>query len=754
MSARRATAAAALASAVTAIALAALLPGVALAGTVRGRVSEAATGDPLPFASVVAETGTRRAGVIAGDDGTFELTGLPAGRATLRVFFIGFKTAKRTVLVPESEELRMDFELVRATIPLDSVEVRANRLPTEQERRPGINVLSGDQIRALPAFGESDPIRTLQLLPGVQAASDFSTGLYVRGGGPDQTLILLDGVPVYNPTHAFGLFSTFHSEVIEDVTLYKSTYPARYGGRLSSVLDVGTKRAARDGVHGTAGISVVSGRLSAGGPAGGGTWMVAGRRTYLDPVLDALRTEDNDLPRYWFYDGNARLDLPLGGGNLRIGGYRSRDDLRVDLDEGFFFQQRWGNNVASVHYDHPLSRSLRGSVGAYTSRYDSDTSAEFFTTPAAFVNRLHDVTVRSGLKWRAGAAHEVGGGAELSRYDFLFRSSFNESDQIDFGATPTDLSLWAEDEWSAGERTSLLGGIRVRRFSEGARWLWEPRLSASFPLSSTVTALFGTGTFHQYVQLVASEGFSGGDFYLPLDRTVKPGFSWQQTGGVRWDPSRTWRFSVEAWGSALRNLVLLDNDNAGDETDTSSVAVFRSGGVGYAVGLELLAERRAGPVRGWVGYTLARTVRRFDDINGGEEFPPKYDRRHDLKAVAIWERGPWKYGGTFVLASGQAYTAAAARWTLRDPATGDFEELILPGERNGARLLPYHRMDVSVTRAFRMFGYDAEWVGQVFNLYGRRNEWFVDFDTDNGELDARVVRMLPTIPSFGLNVRF
>jgi hypothetical protein len=482
--------------------------------------------------------------------------------------------------------------------------------------------------------------------------------------------------------------------------------------------------------------------------------MIAGRRTYLDPVLDALRTEDNDLPAYWFYDTNALLELPAGRGRLRIGAYRSRDDLRVDLDDGFYFEQKWGNTVASADWDHPLSASLVASVGGYVSRYDSETEAEFFTTPAAFRNRLHDVTARTGLDWRASGTHRVTTGAQLSRYDFLFRSSFNATDQTDFDSTPTDLSLHAEDEWTPGERTSVRTGVRVRRFSEGQRWLWEPRLSAALPASPTVTVLLGTGLFHQYVQLVASEGFSGGDFYLPLDGSVKPGLSWQQTGGIRWDPVPEWRFSVEAWGSVLRNLVLLDNDTPGDEGDTSSETVFRSGGRGHAVGLELLAERRFGTVRGWVGYTLARTRRTFADVNGGDPFPPKYDRRHDLKAVALWDHGPWKYSAAFVLASGQAYTGAAARWGLHDPATGDYQELILPGERNGARLSPYHRLDVSISRAFRLFGHDADWVAQVFNLYGRRNEWFVNFDTEDGALDVRIVRMLPAIPSFGLNVRF
>ncbi|NNE43128.1 MAG: TonB-dependent receptor, partial [Gemmatimonadetes bacterium] len=473
------------------------------------------------------------------------------------------------------------------------------------------------------------------------------------------------------------------------------------------------------------------------------------------PLLDALRTEDNDLPSYYFYDSNGKLVLPLGlDSRLTLDGYLSQDDLRVDLDEGFFFDQRWSNRTASAEWQYDFSPTLTGTVKGFFSRYRSSTSAEFFSTPASFGNELRDASALATMDWRLGADHAFKTGLQFSDYDFSFLSSFNQQTSIEYAASPYDISWFVEDDWTPGDRINIQEGIRLRYFSEGQRWLFEPRLSVSVPASDTVTLQLGSGLYNQYVQLVSTEGFSGSDFYLPLDETVKPGFAWQNVLGARWDPTAEWRFSVEGYASDLRNLVLLETDSSADESDTSSDTVFRSGGTGYAAGVELFAEKRTGMLRGWVGYTLGWTRRTFDDVNGGREFPPKYDRRHDLKAVGLVSRGKWKYSTSFVLASGQAFTTATARYGVRDPSTGMFEELVLPGDRNGARLAPYHRLDVSATRSFSLFGRDAEWVFQVFNLYGRRNEWFVQYDITDGEFDVEVVRQLPMIPTAGINFTF
>jgi len=281
-------------------------------------------------------------------------------------------------------------------------------------------------------------------------------------------------------------------------------------------------------------------------------------------------------------------------------------------------------------------------------------------------------------------------------------------------------------------------------------------MSASHVISGRVRAKLGGGIYHQYLQLVSTEGLAATDFYVPLDETTDPGRSWQVVGGVEFDPGLAWRTSIEGYYTGLSNLVAFDNTLPGGVEIQTADDIFHTGGEGWAAGAEIFLERRLGSLTGWVGYTLGWTRRTFSELNSGEAFPPKYDRRHDLNVVAQLRRGKWTFGSNFIYATGQAFTPAAARYELRNPATGKFpsDSLVLPATRNSARLLPYHRLDVSVSRSFGLFGLPAEWVFQVFNLYNRRNEWFVQYDTSGPVTDADVAKMLPLIPSLGVNFRF
>jgi hypothetical protein len=738
-----------------AILLLAAAPPAGAAGILRGEVTDSETGESLGFASVVAERDGERTGVIADDQGSFRLA-LEPGRWVLRISFVGYETFEDSLLVIDLRERALSVELVPDAIPMEKVEVRGDRLDEERDQ-PSVVSLDAETLRALPAFGEVDPIRTLQYLPGVQTASDISSGLYVRGGGPDQTLILLDDVTIYNPTHAFGLFSTFNADVVDDVTLYKGAYPAKYAGRLGAVLDVRNREGPRDGIHGTVGLSTITGRLSIGGPVGSrGSWLAAGRRTYLDPILDRLRESNSQIPAYYFYDANGKLVLPAGGtSRLEWDGYLGQDDLRLDLDADSFVNQRWGNRATSLRYRRLLGESLVGSLMVSGSAYESDTNVRIFTTPIRFGNSLSEVSARADLTWD-GFEHRVTAGGQVSRYDFTFDQEFNAQATTTFDSTPWDLSGFLEDVWLVADRADLRTGLRVRWFSEGDRVLWEPRVSGSFPVSERIRIRLATGVYHQYLQLVTTEGFSGGDFYLPIDDTLEPGFSWQSVAGAEIELSREWRLTVEGYGTRLRNLVLLDNNISADESSTASTTVFKSGGTGWTAGLELFAERRLGPVTGWIGYTLGWTRRTFPEVNGGEAFAPKYDRRHDLSAVVAWRNGPWTFSNTLIYGTGQAFTPATARYGVRNPATGSYPEFgqVLPGEKNSGRLLPYHRMDVAVTRDFGLFGRNAQAVLQVFNLYSRRNEWFVQYDNNEPDAAPEVVKQLPIIPSLGVNVEF
>ena len=741
--------------------------GSVLAGT----ITDAATGEPLPYVSIVAVGRGQnvRRGASSREDGTFTIADLPPGAYDVEISCIGYVSAVRTIDVPSPDPtpgtadaratITLDAALDFEAIPLEGVDVTGDRFARDEEVQTGFVVLEADELAELPAVGEADPIRSLQLLPGIQAASDISSGLYVRGGGPDQTLVLLDQVPIYNPTHAFGFFSTFNADGIDKVTLYKGAYPAQYGGRLGAVLDVTNRAGSREKTKAKFGISTIAARGTVDGPIGkNATYLVSARRTYLEPILSALRNEDNQIPEYYFYDLNGKLVLNAEDRRSRwvFSSYGGRDNLYFDLDTDSFLDIGWGNRMFTAGYERFLGENALAEVYVAASEYESVTDVKIFTTPFSFENRLRDYNVRADISWEPTARHRLSGGLASSIYDFKFQQVFNEEKQVDFDTQPYDVSLFFQDEWTPNEYSTVRGGARLRYFSAGNVFLFEPRISLSRQVSDKVRLKWGGGVYNQYLQLVTTEGFSAGDFYLPIDESAKPGRSYQTVTGLDWEISRKYQVSFETYYTGLNDLVLFDNNVNGDGSDTDAESVFLTGGKGFATGVEVFAQRRVGPLTGWVGYTLGWTRRTFDELNQGKSFPPKYDRRHDLSVVGRLERGKWTYTANFLSATGQAYTPASARWGIRNPTTGVIDPgLILPAERNSERLLPYHRLDVSVMRDFSLFGTPATWVFQVFNLYSRRNEWFIQYSNQTDEqIEPEIIKMLPIIPSLGVTFEF
>ncbi|MEZ4652794.1 MAG: hypothetical protein R3E12_04095, partial [Candidatus Eisenbacteria bacterium] len=543
----------------------------------------------------------------------------------------------------------------------------------------------------------------------------------------------------------------------DGITLYKSAYPAKYGGRLGAVVDVRSLDPDAEKVEGEVGIGTVTTHLFLTGPAGRdhrSGWYFGARRTFLEPFLAAARSSDPDIPHYYFYDLNAGYRWShAGGARTRLTVYNGRDRLRFDLDDDTFARLRWGNTAASVTHTRILATHFLMRARAAVSHYRSTSSFQYLSTPATFENRVLDLSGGVEASWEATPSQRMLAGLELTRYRFDFDQVFNNERQVDYRRTPSDLSGYLQDDWTLGENR-LQTGVRTRYFTDGDRFFVEPRLSLSHPLSRYVRIKLAGGLYHQYVQLVSTEGFSAADFYVPIDGSTPPGRSYQATVAVDWDPSPTYQLSAETYYTALRNVVSYDNDATGDNEVITAQDIFVTGGRGWSSGLELFAQRRQGPLTGWIGYTLGWTRRTFRELNEGRPFPPKYDRRHDLSAVMAWKQNTWTYAANFTLGTGQAFTPASALLAIRNPAedNGQFEVIVLPGERNSARLLPYHRLDVSVSRDFRFFGHPASWMFQIFNLYSRRNEWFVQYNIEHLTTDARIYRMLPVIPSLGMRV--
>lgn len=737
-----------------------------LTSTLSGFVRDGSDGERLPNAAVAIAVENRELGALSNAEGYYAIPDIPAGTWVVTASYIGYTTQRDTLALAAGQALRWDIELERQALEMVEVVVEAEATATsEVNQRPSVVALQVTDVQQMAAMAEPDLLRSLQLLPGVQSASDFSSGLYVRGGGPDQTGILLDQMRLYNPSHAFGFFSTFNPDAIKDVTFYKGAYPAQYGGSLSAILDVQNRDGNRRNFSTSGGVSLISSRLMSEGPLGQGSWMVAGRRTYIDPVLRAVRrtTDELDGLGYWFYDVNAKVNTQLSpNDNLMLSAYRGNDHLDISLGISdstntdtlsFGFGNNWGNEALTGRWTHVFSPALFGRVIAQYSKYHSDITLNLFGTPIAVRNRVRDVSIKGDLDYFAAANHTLrtGVGLTLFRFDYGVLFDQYENDQV---VKPYLLTAYVQDNWQVTPLTEARLGLRGTYYGEGGHLSLNPRFSLSRVLQEGWRVKLAGGSYRQYLQLVSSEGFSGGDLWLPLDETVEPGRSYQAVAGLEWEPANSYRFSVETYYTDLANLVVLDEEQGENDEQETSEDIFKTGGTGYATGVELFAEKRRGRLSGWLGYTLGWTRRTFPDIDGGRTFPPKYDRRHDVSLTATYRLARWTWTANLVYGTGQAYTPAAARYTLRDPASDRPVDRLLAASRNTARLLPYHRLDVGMRRTFGLFGADVDFYLQIFNAYNRRNEWFIQYDPNDSTEQPIVVRMLPIVPTFGFDFRF
>ncbi len=706
-----------------------LSAGIAQAATLSGLVTNADNGETLTRA-VVAVQGLQL-GAVSNNSGYYAVVQIPTGTHIVSASHAGYQTQWDTLHFGAHEAVRLNLALVpKPTDMGEEVSVEAERIS-----------LRAKPVQQLPALGEADLLRGLQLLPGIQAVADISSGLYVRGGEPGQTAILLDDITLYNPSHLFGLFSTFNPDAIKEVDLYKGAYPAPYGRTLGAVLDVSNREGNRKRTSGRGGISLISGRLLTEGPVGQGSWMLAGRRTYLDGVFSALRARGEDIPlNYYFYDLNGGINQQRGDDTYAASTYWGQDDLRIELedDEESFVDLRWGNRALTARWTRVFSPALFGHFMATGSSSESIVALRFLDAPVRIANSIRDWSLKGDLDYFANPHHTLSLGFLATLFEFHFVRSFNERTQLDLRQEPVLLEGYVQDEWRLGPATQVRLGGRGTYFSAGHRWHFTPRLSLSQALSDKIRVKAAGGVYRQHLQLITTEAFSGGDFWVPLDSTVEPGRSYQAVTGVEWTPSPRYQLSVDAYYTDLANLVTVDTEVPDDNEATHSEAVFKSGGTGWASGVEVFLQRRNGALTGWIGYALGWTRRTFPELNDGQPFPPKHDRRHDLSFVASYKVGTWRFGANLAYASGQAFTPVSET----------------PAQRNSARLQPYHRLDVSASRSFGLRGAASEFYVQIFNVYSRRNEWFVQLDSVDPEVDPRQIKQLPIIPTLGLNFSF
>lgn len=760
--------------------------------TVRGVVQDAETGDVLSGATV-ASTETAR-GVAANRAGRFEIV-LDHSPDDLRVSFVGFQTVTVTV-GRASADSALIVRLHPSSPSLGAVTVEADPETAVEAVRAGVSRIGAADLREMPqVLGEPDALKTLQLLPGIRGGREGRAGLHVRGSGPGQNLVLLDGLPLYGTTHLFGFFSAFPTEALDEVVVARGAFPSRYAGRLASVVDMRTRSGSDQRLGVQASVGLLSSQAVVEGPAAGGSVLVAGRRTYLDALTRLAARPGSFSLHPYFADGYARYDLPLGSAALSVSGYASRDAFAFEDGSGLGTQESaeigWTNGLGSarfhgtaggfayeagvgaVSYDVRTRQDVERRPGDGSPDDDSPDEVERFSVD--YGSRAQDVRgwVHGALADVGLGTVEVGGFAARHHYapaaSRLMSTGALGVDSTSSGAPASSVEAGAYLEHdatvgpvrvAAGVHLGYYGADDVSDFSA------QPRLSARLRLGDL--ALKGAyARTTQPVHLLTSGALGlPTELWLPATGLARPSRADQWSLGAAYAPEgATWTATADVYLKRERGLVdYLDGASFADASASrweDLVAV----GEGRSVGLEVLVERRRGRLTGWLGYTLSRTTRQFEAIDDGARFLSPDDRTHDLSLVGRYRLSPRvSLQGSWVYTTGQAATLPAGDAHYCWGGAGLVDDCAVYteyGPRNGARLPAYHRLDLAA-RFGRPDG-RFSWTLGLTNAYNARNPSYVrrSSGTTTGlfgrEYDERYLRgytLFPVLPFARIDLRF
>jgi hypothetical protein len=699
----------------------------------------------------------------------------------LRVSYVGYAAQEFTLAPGANRSLNIEMEPENE---MKEVVVTAEKDELQTRTQMSSIDLPINTIKALPAFlGEADIMKAIQLLPGIQGGSEGSTGIYVRGGGPDQNLILLDGVPVYNASHIFGFMSVFNADAVKSVEVIKGGFPARYGGRLSSVIDINMKEGDKNKIHGEGGIGLVASRLMLEGPIqkGKSSFMVSGRRTYIDFIMRPIikkSTDDNLTTGYYFYDLNAKLNFKLTEkDHLYISGYFGNDKFYSNLKEDGVDNLsskndlKWGNITAVARWNHQFSHKLFGNLTTYYSRYRfiiSSQQKENFSQGAGnsfllqYNSGIDDKTIKYDLDYLPGGNHYIKTGVSYIAHRYSPGALQTRITELNLAADTT----LGNKEIGAGEMDAYIeDDIRLTdklKANIGLHWtgFWvrdemynalQPRIALRYLITDRLSAKASFVQMNQFINLLTNTTVGlPTDLWVPVTDRAPMQTSYQGAAGLAYTHHTGIEMSVEGYYKTMEN-VLEYKEGASFFNTTSGWEDKIEIGQGKSYGAELFLQKQKGRFTGMMGYTLSYTTRQFDNLNNGEEFSYRYDRRHDFKIAGIYNlskrielSAEWVYG------TGNAITMPLAIYQGQDDNVVE-----VYGSRNGYRMRPYHRGDVSIKFTKEKKRYTRAWVLACYNVYNRQNPFYIQRDTDAaGKTVFKQVSLFPVIPSISYQFKF
>jgi hypothetical protein len=761
--------------------------------TISGYVRDSLSRETLIGASVTVKEQNR--GVNTNQYGFFSIT-LPAGSYTLVTSFVGYVPTERSVELNGNLEIDMAV-IARSSLSQEIVISSRKRDGNVKNAQMGQIDLSMNKIRSLPViFGEVDPLKALQLLPGVRNAGEGNSGLYVRGGGPDQNLILLDDAVVYNPGHLFGFFSVFNGDAIKNVSLIKGGMPAQYGGRLSSVLDIAMKDGNMENYQVEGGIGTIASRVAVQGPIvkDKASFMVSGRRTYIDVLAKPFIDKSSSFygSGYYFYDMNAKMNYKFSNKDrIYLSGYFGRDVFDFNNSErSINISIPWGNTTTSLRWNHVFNRKLFSNTTLVYNDYKFDFGARQDNFDVNLKSGIRDIGLKSDFDYFLSTSHRLKFGAQYTFHRFTPSVVSGRQDTVVFEPNDAqvkyanEIGVYIQDDWDLSEKIKLNYGLRFSGFQQVGAYTdyirdadgnkldsvvygsgekvknyggLEPRLTFRYAFNDESSFKAAVTRNLQYIHLVTNAGSSlPTDVWVPSTLRVKPQLSWQYAVGYfRNFSDNMFETSVEFYYKTMQNQIEYKEGYTPSIRDPEEEFVF---GKGWSYGGEFYINKSRGKLTGWIGYSLSWTWRQFPQLNSGEKFPAKYDRRHDLSLVGIYEFSPkWKLSGVFVYATGNTITLPERFYLIEGVLAQQFSSI------NQYRLASYHRLDFSATYVPKPYSkkkFKSSWVFSIYNTYSRMNPYFIYIDQEGSAADnsltvqAKQVSLFPIIPSVTWNFKF
>lgn len=708
---------------------------------------------------------------------------LPSGQYKLLASYIGYETEELTVDLNQNQNIQIKLWPVQEQ--LEEIEVSSTAIKNSTYLVDPVK-LNSAEIKAIPTFmGEADVLKIIQLLPGVQGGSEGSTGFYVRGGSPDQNLVLLDGVPIYNVSHLFGLFSTFNADIIDDVELLKGGFPARYGGRLSSVLNISTKEGNFKEYNGEGALSLVAPKLLLEGPIikDKTSFIISGRRSIFDLVITPF-LGDNPLA-YFFGDFNAKVNHRINTNNqLSVSYFYSQDRFTYEYDAApTDYQEQsginWKNHTLALNWDHSFNSKLSMSSQGSFNNYNFNTFSEQVDSNEAFSlnyqSLIEDIALRTDFKLEMTPKQTLRFGAGYTNHTFkpgalqlskdFDQLKLEQEQNLSEPIFSNDVFVYLQDEWKVLPRFALNLGLHYALYDvqTSTYQSLQPRISASYFLKDNWTLTASYTEMTQFLHLLSNTGLGvPTDLWVSATDMVDPQQSQQYSlTSTTYLKQKTWEITGALYYKEMQNLIEYE-EGASYITQADWQNVVETDGIGLSYGLEVLLRKSKGNTTGWISYTLAQTSRTFSNLNQGKSFAYRYDRRHNV-AITLNHKlnSRIDFSATWVYQTGIAFTAPIASSMAQGSSNfSEFSsayvyEVEQLSDRNSYRYPAYHRLDLGINfRKKKKWGSRVINVG-VYNAYNRINPFFIDIKPgDDGSPTATLVGLFPILPSVSYSFKF